>query len=533
LENLFVWILILAGAALALLGVFLVASERELKRKKQEIEKLTAQLDESPARTAPVPMALTQAVASDEVNDLDSNTERLHKEIADLSAKLELSRRAIQELENDGLQYQNAQAEAERLRAANDGLMSEIQELKERLHTSEARASTSVTENIDSAERQRELRTEIEDLQSQLTETRNKMRELEEDRKQHANQESLTANHAEERRQWEIKVTELETQVTEARQHLGDTESLRDRLAESERQIRILQEETQRYEQDIPRWQGRVAEAEENRHRLFGLRAPFDALLTQHAEISDRHKRFEEDLAEFSALMAMPASESRQANGTAAPTYHQTFAPPPPVNPVAAQRQYAGAEIFDEAHGEAPAATPQNLVAEESVNKKRKRRFGIFPVIVLLPIAGALAVGVLNKPAERDGTYPKTATAALTKPEQPLEELATTSAVERDAESRRAAIKAKESAKSPAKDVATATKAAARQTPKVAGIYEITQTSRVYTAPTELSQLIGDIEPGVKVNVVNTRDGWLEIHSKHGRPPGYIRKEAARIIAQN
>jgi hypothetical protein len=46
--------------------------------------------------------------------------------------------------------------------------------------------------------------------------------------------------------------------------------------------------------------------------------------------------------------------------------------------------------------------------------------------------------------------------------------------------------------------------------------------------------LIGDIEPGVKVNVVNARDGWLEIHSKHGRPPGYIRKEAAaRVIARN
>src|SRR5687767_14986633 len=28
------------------------------------------------------------------------------------------------------------------------------------------------------------------------------------------------------------------------------------------------------------------------------------------------------------------------------------------------------------------------------------------------------------------------------------------------------------------------------------------------------------IEPGVNVNVVNARDGWLEIHSKHARPLG-------------
>jgi hypothetical protein len=56
----------------------------------------------------------------------------------------------------------------------------------------------------------------------------------------------------------------------------------------------------------------------------------------------------------------------------------------------------------------------------------------------------------------------------------------------------------------------------------------------VYAAPNELSQLIGEIEPGVKVSVVNIRDGWLEIHSKHGRPPGFIRREVAvRIAGRN
>jgi hypothetical protein len=66
-----------------------------------------------------------------------------------------------------------------------------------------------------------------------------------------------------------------------------------------------------------------------------------------------------------------------------------------------------------------------------------------------------------------------------------------------------------------------------------AGTYETTQASRVYAAPNEFSQQVGDIEPGVKVNVVNAKNGWLEIHSKYGRPPGYIRKEAARLASQN
>jgi len=51
----------------------------------------------------------------------------------------------------------------------------------------------------------------------------------------------------------------------------------------------------------------------------------------------------------------------------------------------------------------------------------------------------------------------------------------------------------------------------------MAGIYEITRTSRIYAAPTEFSPRIGDIEPGMKVSVVNGRDGWLEVQSKHGR----------------
>jgi hypothetical protein len=53
--------------------------------------------------------------------------------------------------------------------------------------------------------------------------------------------------------------------------------------------------------------------------------------------------------------------------------------------------------------------------------------------------------------------------------------------------------------------------------------------------PTEFLPRIGDIEPGMKVSVVNSRDGcWLEIHSKHGRPPGFIRRDvAARVADQN
>jgi hypothetical protein len=64
---------------------------------------------------------------------------------------------------------------------------------------------------------------------------------------------------------------------------------------------------------------------------------------------------------------------------------------------------------------------------------------------------------------------------------------------------------------------------------RVAAIYEITRTSRIYAAPTEFSPRIGGIEPGKKVSVVNGRDGWLEVQSKHGRG----RREVPRVAGEN
>jgi hypothetical protein len=78
--------------------------------------------------------------------------------------------------------------------------------------------------------------------------------------------------------------------------------------------------------------------------------------------------------------------------------------------------------------------------------------------------------------------------------------------------------------KNPAKQAKGQTVAA------VAGTYEVTRSTRVFAAPTEFAQQVGEIEPGLKVNVVNARDGWLEIHSKHGRPPGFIRSDAVARV---
>ena len=57
--------------------------------------------------------------------------------------------------------------------------------------------------------------------------------------------------------------------------------------------------------------------------------------------------------------------------------------------------------------------------------------------------------------------------------------------------------------------------------------YATIRPGRVYRAPDEKSAAVGQVEAGMEVLVVSAQSGWLEIRSKHGRAPGYIRSDIA------
>ncbi len=58
------------------------------------------------------------------------------------------------------------------------------------------------------------------------------------------------------------------------------------------------------------------------------------------------------------------------------------------------------------------------------------------------------------------------------------------------------------------------------------GAYEVRYPTFVYSDPSEDSRKITRLEEGTKVNVVSGEGDWFEIRSKHGRPPGFIRKDS-------
>ena len=70
---------------------------------------------------------------------------------------------------------------------------------------------------------------------------------------------------------------------------------------------------------------------------------------------------------------------------------------------------------------------------------------------------------------------------------------------------------------------------AARRT-TVPGAYETTRATSVYENPSSAARVISQIGPGTRINVVNSTGGWLEVRSKRGNPPGYVRSDDARLI---
>lgn len=518
MQNTFVWIVIFAGAAIGLLGIFLVASERELKKKRQEVEDLVAKLGDQPAEiAAPTAAMAMPALNNEKLDALQARNQELENELATASSKLELGRRTIEELQDDQRRSEATQSNAQWLQSSNDQLKSEIEDLKQRLQASEARVHDTSSQSQDASESQRQLQAEVASLQQQLSESQSKLRELNGAQQKLANIESIEASHRDARQAMETRIADLEKDLSSGADKLRELDALRERLAESERNHQALREESRRHSDEIARWQERVNEAEESRRQLVQLREPFDTLLAKQAALEERQREFKGELFAFAQVMSNPIDNSRQT------AFDQSRAASPAV-----EMKRPAAAVLEES---AAVIAPTQFVATQTLEKP-KRRFGVFPAMILLAAGGALVAALWS--AQTVETSTPAVTASLTPAVIQKKEVTPTVAIakpEPEVSDAPAPIAAKEPTKAPAKETNENAKPLqiAKNKLRLAGTFEITQLSRVYAALSEFSQLVGDIEPGVKVNVVNGKDGWLEIHSKYGRPPGFIRRESARV----
>ena len=147
---------------------------------------------------------------------------------------------------------------------------------------------------------------------------------------------------------------------------------------------------------------------------------------------------------------------------------------------------------------------------------KRTRRFGMIAATGAIAIVATVAVGALNTGSNKPSGSKELAVAPETVSiEQSIPIEAGSETLKRS---------------SPASGANEFPKQIRR---RVQGTYKITRSTQVYSEPSDTSRLIANINTGIKINVVDSRNGWLEIRSKHGRPPGFVRQTAAVRIDQN
>src|SRR5262245_324521 len=175
METLYVWLFIFAGATMIVLGIFLLASERELRKQRREIDALRRNHRPSEPRgfethpSAELLMTrnkeLTEKISSlsSELEESKSMMENLqserHQRVSyfELKQQLQASQETIKELE----------AEQQRLAGVhfeNQQLRDEIAHLQNQLQASEIQLSESVWQNRETAERYTHLQNEIVEL---------------------------------------------------------------------------------------------------------------------------------------------------------------------------------------------------------------------------------------------------------------------------------------------------------------------------------------------------------------------------------
>src|SRR5215831_13006006 len=281
METLYVWLFIFAGATMIVLGIFLLASERELRKQRREIDVLRR--NQRPSEP--------QGFDTHPSAELMTRNKELIEKISSLSSELEESKRMMEELQSERHQRvsyfelkQQLQAsqgtikelEIEQLRLAgvnfeNQQLRDEIANLQNQLEASEIQLGESALENRE-AEHNAQLQNDIVELKRQAEEGQATARELEAAQEQLGAVESRETILKVQQHMLEVQIENLQRALFMEKQAVQELDATRERLAGMERVCQELREENRRLEDDISRWQVRPAAANGGRRSEFSER---------------------------------------------------------------------------------------------------------------------------------------------------------------------------------------------------------------------------------------------------------------------
>ena len=292
MEGMFVWIVLFAGGALLFLGVLLIASEKELKNKRREVEALLSKLEGFSEGMGSPGGESSGSNPSAELAELRACNRELEKQIAGLNGELQRTREAIQDMRATQESSGGNSPAIQELRTVNERLQIELTQLRSRLASSEANLSPAAVAH-DASGMQIQSQAELKAAHEKLYESATRIRQLEE----------TELTHREERENLAAHITDLEKKLSATEQSVSEMDHLRARSQRAEHEQQELLEQIRQRELELAQWQSRASEAEQHRQRLAALQTPYHALVSKQAALSEQQRELQADLEAFAKLM--------------------------------------------------------------------------------------------------------------------------------------------------------------------------------------------------------------------------------------
>ena len=371
------------------------------------------------------------------------------------------------------------QSENEGLRSRNQGLQDELERRQNQLNTGEVQMQEAIRQQHAASDHCARLEAEITGLKQYIAESQLKARDIEMAQQQIAELESRERIYREQQERLETLIADMERDLEGGKNQRQALEDAHKSLREAERVCEELRDENRRLEEETSRWQERLKTHEETQNQVKLLEQRLEELRASQAEADYPSTAALSRLTSDAAKIFQSGVDSVEAASVSV-ALHDSLGHLP-------RDDSAGPAVAIDTGSEEKAAQPGTIVA------KRNWRMGVaVSTVIVLLLAGAIASGFLGI----NFSMPIKSAAA---PDANSDEYTAENSV----------------------------KLRERSAPRVQGTFETIRSTAVYSARSGNSALVATIERGTKLNVVDSRNGWLEIRSKHGRPPGFIREETA------
>jgi len=299
--------------------------------------------------------------------------------------------------------------------------------------------------------------------------------------------------HQEEQRKLKALVRELEHELSQGNTQLQAVAETQERLQQAERICHELSDENHQLREEITDWQKRFAASEEYQREIGILKQQLHALQSEHDALLQSNRRMEEQL---NLQRELDSSSSRNDSANLLNSHSAEKIAAVLSSDFTGSTHATGQKLADPATSSGKATRVRRFLPSLILPKLR---FGA----IIASAIGAIAVAGISVQALRTEP-PSSAAPAHTE----------TATVEEPA-------------------AAASLRPSIEPVPRVRGTFQTVRPTQVFSEPSEDSALVASIAKGVRLNVVDSREGWLEIRSKHGRPPGFIRRDEAVRVSAN